>query len=188
MLTLDRRPCKIGISINTRTEKHGEDDVPAMDIPLASIMLTGEELNALLGESHAHDALFNFAAGKPPEPLLPTLAGFRVKGKFEESSVDIEVGLKAELISLKNVKLSKVTLEPQTGGLTAMAVTVQCTPELDDGVTHLLAFLNAAAHVSVSFGKSDEAEKTQGNLPLEPEGGKRKSGRPRKSAGADSLN
>lgn len=34
MTALTARACQIGTSINIRTEKNGEDDVPACDIPL----------------------------------------------------------------------------------------------------------------------------------------------------------
>ena len=35
MLSLNKRPARIGPSINTPTEKHGEEDVPACDIPIS---------------------------------------------------------------------------------------------------------------------------------------------------------
>ena len=38
-LSLTKRPAKIGPSINTRTQRHGDDDVPATDIPLSGILV-----------------------------------------------------------------------------------------------------------------------------------------------------
>lgn len=58
MLTITPRPCQLGTSINTRTEMHGDESVPACDIPLVGITLDAEELGALLGDPTAHRALY----------------------------------------------------------------------------------------------------------------------------------
>ena len=57
-MKLKKRVAKIGPSINTRTEKHGEENVPAIDIPLSSIMLTGKELGRLLRQETAAEDWF----------------------------------------------------------------------------------------------------------------------------------
>lgn len=109
MLTLTTRPCKIGPSINTRTEKHGDEDVTALDIPIESVMLEANELNVLLGEPHAHNALFN-GGTSPPEPLLRMIRALKLKDKFEDCTVTLLLGLNLERIELANVKLAKVEL------------------------------------------------------------------------------
>ena len=60
MLTLPTRPAKIGGSINTRTEKHGDDDVAALDIPL-EFLLEPDELCAILKTEDAAARLFTGA-------------------------------------------------------------------------------------------------------------------------------
>jgi hypothetical protein len=153
MLTLNNRPCRIGPSINTRSEMHGDESVPAMAIPLSSIMLTPSELNALLDEPLAHGALFSDRADQLSEPLFKRLAPLKLKDKFEECTVAILVGLNRKLITLEHVKLAKLTLDPQVGGSTALSLAVQCTPKLDSRINHLLAFLNCEAEVEIVTGQ-----------------------------------
>jgi hypothetical protein len=187
MLTLDKRPCRIGSSINTRSELHGEETVPAMDIPLEGIMLQPNELNALLNEPFAHSALFD-EKGTHKEPIFRQFKPFVMKDKFEDATVSIELGLKQELITLQNVKLAKLTLTPMVGGLTELSLQVQCTPDLDLGISTLLAFLNKDADVEITVGKKAADAKDQPQLPLNTFGegeqsekpkGKRGRGRPR---------
>jgi hypothetical protein len=39
IMNLTKRPAQIGPSINTRTEKHGEENVPGVDIQVSGLML-----------------------------------------------------------------------------------------------------------------------------------------------------
>jgi hypothetical protein len=165
MLSLDKRPCKIGVSINTRRELHGEDPVPAMDIPLVSILLSKEELNTLLDEKNGWDLWFNERKGKPAEPILGgKLKPYAMLQKFKAASVALYVGLKPEMIELEG-KLTKLKLEPQIGGLTALSLTVQATPEMVDAA-RLLEHLDALVDVSIEFGDADEEEDAQDELDL----------------------
>jgi hypothetical protein len=166
-LSLEKRPCRIGVSINTRREMHGEEPVPAMDIPLTNILLDKGELNALLGDKFAHDSLYTTKASKPAEPTFArSLKPFSVIGKFANSRVVIWVGLKPEMLELAEVKLVKLKLEPQVGGLTALALTVQTIA--NDGETQLLQFLDSSADVAIDFGEPvADAEEAQDELSLE---------------------
>ncbi|MCA9244465.1 MAG: hypothetical protein KDA32_10950, partial [Phycisphaerales bacterium] len=49
VLNLKKRPCKIGGSMSTTTEKHGDEDVGAINIAVDGITITRDELEALLG-------------------------------------------------------------------------------------------------------------------------------------------
>lgn len=171
MLTLNQRVCMIGGSVNTRCELHGEESIPALDIPLSAIMLNASELNALLGEPLAHEALFNRRADHLTEPLFKQLKPFALKDKYEDATVTLTVGLHQTPIVLKNVKLSKLKLEPQVGGLTALSLTVQCTPELDERITTLLAFMNHDAQAEIVTGKRATKADQQPELPLGAHGG-----------------
>ena len=75
------------------------------------------------------------------------------------------VGLKPERIELIGVKLAKLKLEPQTGGMTALDVTVQALAE--DRVTDLLQFLDSSADVAIDFGDADDDADEQDELALE---------------------
>jgi hypothetical protein len=167
MLTLDKRPCRIGGSLNSRTEKHGDEDVPALDIPLEGLMLTKEELNALTGDAYMHDALFSHRSqGKLDEPILRMFRPLVMREKFEEGQVLLQVGLGADIeIELKDVKLARVTLEPQVGGLTACSVQVQCTPTAET-VAQLWPYMGHEADCELTFGKKVTKAEKQKELPL----------------------
>lgn len=148
MLSLSNRPCRIGSSINTRTEKHGDEDVTALDIPLSDILLEAVELNILLQEPHAAQVLFNAPPGKLAEPVFTSIKSLRLKDKIEGASVVISLNSTTD-VKLSDCKISKVTLDPQVGGLTAMSVQVQCTPKLDSSIARLLEKLNCEATVEI---------------------------------------
>jgi hypothetical protein len=167
MLTLDKRPCRIGGSLNSRTEKHGDEDVPALDVPLEGLMLTKEELNALTGDPYMHDALFSHRSqGKLDEPILRMFRPLVLREKFEQGQVLLTVGLGADIeIELKDVKLARVTLEPQVGGLTACSVQVQCTPSAET-VAQLWPYMGHDVDCELTFGKKATKSEKQRELPL----------------------
>ena len=167
MITLTNRPCRIGPSINARTEKHGDDDVQAFDIPLAGLMLEKEELNAFLGDPYAYDALFNHhrSNGKADEPIFKKFRPLVLRDKFEEGEVVFTVGMGSEEIRLKGVKLAKVTLDPQVGGLTLLSVQVQCTPSTET-IAKVLPYMNHEIEAEVTFGKKIAKSEKQRELPI----------------------
>jgi hypothetical protein len=166
MLTLNSRTCQIGTSVNTRTEMHGEDSVPTIDLPLAAIMLSAAEFNALMDDEGAHDRLFRTRADEFVEPVFTQLAPLKFKDKFEDSTVNLRVGLTRRLIALEHVKLAKIKFEPKVGGLTSLSLAVQCTPTLDARITQLMAFLNHAAEVQIDFGTHAPTQAKQPELAL----------------------
>ena len=99
MLSITPRPARLGSSINTRVEKHGEEDVTALDIPLLDIPLSAAELNALLMDPHAHRLLYN-KEGDFEKPTLERLAPLRLKDKIEGAVVEIKVGLAQDAVKL----------------------------------------------------------------------------------------
>lgn len=166
MLTLTKRPARIRNSINTRVEKHGDEDVPACDVPLEGIMLEREELNALLDDAYAHDALFNHRSqGKADEPIFRKFKPLVFRDKFEEGEITLHVGMGQEQIELKGVKLARVTLDPQVGGLTELSLQVQCNPSTDK-IAQLFTYMNHDVELEISFGKKSEKGGKQKDLPL----------------------
>lgn len=150
MLRISNRSCRIGTSINTRTEMHGDDSVTAIDIPLGEIMLDAAELNMVLCEPHAHQVLFATRdGGKFIEPVFRVLKALRLAGKIEGAHVTLELGGKNTL-KLSECKIARIELAPQAGGLTAMSLQVQCVPKLDSLVARLLEKLNCEIEVEVT--------------------------------------
>lgn len=171
MLMISSRACQLGSSINTRTEKHGDDDVPACDIPLAGIMLDERELNALLGDPYAHRALFTDKAGHK-EPTLPQVEGFVLKAKIENVTVRIGHNLldtsDKDSRTLTDCKLKGLTLEPMSGGATALSCKVQTS---GDHVGSLVGALIAhlGQHVAIEFSEGAiavDGDDTQLDLPV----------------------
>jgi hypothetical protein len=169
VISITPRPCKIGSSINTRTEKHGDEDVPACDVPVAGITLDKGELNALLGEQYAHQLLFSIREGHT-SPVFGMLEPFRLKGKIEDVQVSIKLGLLdgADEIELTSAKLKGLTLEPQAGGLTLLGCKVQVSGDHVPSIAGtLLNFLNRVVTIELHGGDAttSKAEKQQ-DLPI----------------------
>jgi hypothetical protein len=164
-LALTERPCKIGPSINTRTEHHGEEDVPAGDIPLGDIVLNQAELDALAPGAHAR--LFAKAEGGAIEPAMPELElTIRYAEKFENSQVTLEV--EGNVGTLPQVTLAGISFVRQVGGTVHMALKVQTRlAEVD-----VRKLLNKPARVQLNFGEVPDKDRKQQNLALN-EGEKR---------------
>ena len=129
MLNLTKRPGLIGPSINVRTEKHGEEDVPACDITIDGIMLESADLNALLDDPRAHERLFTKDLTGTVAPALPQFDALHFGEKFEEALVKLYVGFGPTELTLKDVKVGKIRLIPKVGGLTECKLQIQATPE-----------------------------------------------------------
>lgn len=167
MLTITRRAARLGSSVNVRTEKHGDDDVPAIDVTVSGIMLEPEELNALLEDPKAYDALFRRDDQDFPQPTFPQLKPFSLESKFEGVLVQLHVGPKPSIIELTDTKLNRVTLTPQPGGQTALSVQVQATPS-EKVIGQVSTYMNHEVSVELSGGeKAKPKDANQANLPLQ---------------------
>jgi len=147
-LLLPRRSCTIGSSINTRSEFHGEESVPALDIPVSKIVLSREEFGDLLLDPKAHKSLYQYRKNQPDLPRwYQVLAPLLLKGKINADLV--ELGLGRRTLKLREVKLARVRLDRQEGGTTHMSCMIQCTPTLDDTIEQLLQRLNQEVPISI---------------------------------------
>lgn len=170
MSTLTIRPAKIGNVIkcekaSSSKEQQGEM-LTALVIPLTDVMLDERELNMLLSNPTAHTALFNQSRDLV-EPNFTNLKPFSLDEKFASAAVTITHGVSSEKIRLAPVRISKIKLAPQVGGLTSLSCVITGTPNLDAGTAHLLARLDATVDVEIDFGvtKADQEE-----LPLNQHG------------------
>jgi len=169
MLSISLRTAKLGPSINNRTEKHGDEDVPAADISVGALLLTAEELNALLDNPGAHERLFvQTSATSLPEPFFTRFAGgFTLADKFEGANVRIEYGLEPNVIQLPDVKIAKVYLEPQTGGLTMVSLQIQASHDWSESAPELVACMNREIKIEITDAAiAKKTDKRQAQLPL----------------------
>lgn len=164
MLKLDRRKAKIGSSINTRTQIHGEDNVTALDIPLKGVALSPEELGFVMLNPRAHKLLYTKKKGRPDQPIWGGILGaLPFANKVKGVTVTLYIGRKP--LKLIDVSLTKLRLEPQEGGTTHWSFTVQCTPDLDESIEALLGRLNTDVDLMLECQGYGEQEE----LPLEEE-------------------
>jgi len=162
-LTLTERPCHIGNSINTRTEKHGDEDVPAADVPLTGLMLKAAELDKLLGDG-AHERLFVKGTSGALEPALADIGELKFAHKFADCQVTLEI--EGETTTFADVKVSKISLQPQVGGLTHMSCAVQTRLDVLDAAASLVMHMGKAIRAQIALGaKASKADKQQ-NLAL----------------------
>jgi hypothetical protein len=157
MLKLRSKTCHIGTSINTRTQRRGEEREPYLDIPI-TISITAKELNAIMGEQHTADAWFETKDGKHDEPLLKNLAPYRFEGKFENSLSVLTLGVNNEKIDCGNCTLNKLVFEPQSDGRTALKLKIQTAATTE--TIKLILWLDHDADVQLQFGEmvGDEAQ------------------------------
>lgn len=178
MLALDSRPAKTGVNLSTRREKHGDENPPAKDLRLKNILLTKDELNEFFDDKHAWDMLYNERKGKPADPFwAEKLGALPVPGKWRESMAAITFGLKPYTCTFTAARLSRVSLEPQVGGLTAMTLTLSCLKSNIGGdLGSLDDYLDSTVHVSLAFGEpageeeDEDEDEDHPQLDLTPQG------------------
>lgn len=179
MLTISKRPCQIGTSINTRRELHGDEPVPACDIPILGITLDANELNSLLEEPHAHGALFLLRKGVTEEPQFPQLEPFVLKDKIEGARVSLIVG--NSVLKLTDCKLKGLTLQPMAGGLTLLSFKIQSSGDGMGGIVgDLVAQLDRTIEIEVTDGERVSKDSRQAELPINTFGEGEEPEQPRK--------
>lgn len=159
MLTLGSRPAKLGVNMATPTQKHGEERVPMKVLRLKNILLEREEIESFFADNHAWDRLYD-ASQKPARPFWDGKLGpLPAPGKWRESSARIVFGLKPLTVLFEGCTLSRVTLEPQVGGLTAMSLTLQCLKSNIAGdLMALDDYLDTQVHATLAFGEPGDEE------------------------------
>lgn len=162
-LSLTKRPAKIGKSINTRTEMHGEEEVPGLDIPMTGILINAEELALLTDCATAHEGLYIQDAALGVVPRIASLEPLHIGHKFENASVRI-TGSSIENETFANCKIKSIKLEPQTGGLTLVSFTLQVNPENGMDVPKLL---NAKISIAIKAAELETDSDDQPDLPLD---------------------
>lgn len=160
---LSARTCQLGV-IHNRTEKHGEEDVPAIDVPIVGFALNAEEFNGLLVHPFAHRALFD-TSKTPAEPVFNCFRPLALAEKWHEATVTLYLGMGRDPVRLDNAKISKIRLDPKTGGMVSMDCSAQRVANLED-VPKLLAFQGHEIEVAIDVDPTAKPVKTQKQLPL----------------------
>ena len=162
-LNLTKRPAKIGKSVNTRTEMHGKDEVPAQDIALYGIALNAEELAAVTDEETAATAFFKMD-GDQYVPRILSLDPQSLSHKFQNATVKLSGG-GLPVTNYRNAKIKGIVLEPQTGGITLMSCTLQVNPELGNPSAQQL--INAKISITIKAELEEDEAEDQPDLPLD---------------------
>lgn len=157
-LVLRERPCTIGGSINTRTQLHGEEKIPACDIPIEGVMLTQPELDKLLGAG-THARWYVKGKGGAIEPAFPDVHELKLSVKFKECAVTMTLHGKTHTFA--DCKLGKLVAQRQVGGMTWLGMQLQTTDEID-----VRAAVNADIRAQIAFGSRVMPNDAQQELAL----------------------
>jgi len=164
--SLTKRPGKLAGKLNPRVEFHGEDEVGACDFTILNLVLDRDELNDLAKDPTLWDRLYD-SSGPMPEPALRKFdMPLQFVGKFEAATVTIRIGDDDEKLVLGKSKLAKIQLWPKSGGMTELALQVQCNPDAAE-LSTLYMHMNNDVMVSIRFGREAvKSTKDQPELPL----------------------
>lgn len=190
MLNIPETYAQMG-KIANNLEKHGEQDVTAFDIPIAGIVLTGEQFNALSEDPYADRWLFNMQ-GEMREPNLARFEPLTLLDSFEDATVMLKCSDAEFTFAAARVK--DVTFEGKRGGDILLSFSVRVRPQNDREITVLLAHQNHEIRIDVADAKiALKGGRNQQELPLSRAGEgeqsdaaadakpKRGRGRPRKN-------
>jgi len=163
-LSLTKRPAKIGPSINTRTEHHGEEDVPGLDIPIGGLFVNAEELQALTGALGAHDAFFVRDSSSGHVPRFSSIDSYALSHKFDGAQVRIN-GYDVPAVAFSKAKIKGIRLKPQIGGLTLVSFTLQVNPE--KGAVDVPMLLNQTIQIAIKGADLETDPDNEPELPLD---------------------
>lgn len=161
-LNLTKRPAKIGRSVNTRTEMHGEEEIPAQDIPVTGIVLSAEELCALTDEPTAVEGLFKMEEDQYV-PRFTAIDWFPIDHKFIGATIKIGGGVPTT--TYKKAKIKSIWCKALGGAMTEIKGTLQVNPE--DGDPSSQQLINAKIAITISKASIDTAPEPDPELPLD---------------------
>lgn len=176
VLNIGKTPAKLGGHLNARTERHGEDNVGAVDLSLSGIIIGEAMLNILMNDDQAHVSFFRSAVDPAAGGMLtdslqihPRFRGLKIiplDDAFDSAKLQIYTGRlrKAKLTLLGTLK--KLKLKPLQGGLTELTCQFQTTPESDDVAT-LFDVMNKDIEVEIQDAERiEDDDEDQQELPM----------------------
>ena len=203
MLQIDSRPGKLGVSLATPTQKHGEERVPAKSVRVKNVLLTKAEVISLAEHigvpdaKHAWDMLFNERKGKPAEPFWAGKLTHTIPGRFKDCSGEISFGIAPYVVSFGGATVSRLTFDEQIGGMVAVSFMLMALKSNIRGdLAKLDEYLGADVNVALELGDpgededEDEKDADQESLDLTPGGdtASDKSSRKRKPSDGATVN
>lgn len=166
MLRISQRTCRLGEKYAGKKDE--EADAITLRVELANVVLDREELNALLGEPHAYEALYNTSA-TPVTPYLKCLKALELRNSWEGAYVALWYEMGKRKIEFKRAKISKIKIEPRHGGDTFLSLTVEGEPALDGKFVDIIARVGGAAECEIRADRPED----QRDLPLNSHDGAR---------------
>ncbi|MGE8367036.1 hypothetical protein ACU4HD_12175 [Cupriavidus basilensis] len=162
MLELDTEMVRIN-HINTRNEKHGDDNVLGVDLKLQA-RLSNDAL-ALFSPTlkssfyHKDDAVQGDLvtdAGYLPNLKHPAIGAVKWDGDWEHQRLQIHNGVKPEFdIVLDEAKVNKLSFDFQEGGTVFVNFRVQAHPD-EKTTARILQLLGQEVHMSLSFQEPEQ--------------------------------
>lgn len=116
-------------NLNTRTEKHGPEQVPAADLKIDCFRPSDDlaHFGPRLKSDFFNDKSLDLAGG--PAIAHPELKGpHKLNCSMTGAEVRIEYGVKSPII-LKDVKVNGFQFDPKEGGSILLSFRVQCQPD-----------------------------------------------------------
>ncbi|NSX14039.1 hypothetical protein HTY52_08135 [Cupriavidus taiwanensis] len=157
MLELDTELVKI-LHINTRNEKHGDDNVLGVDLKLQARLSNDvlSQFSPTLKSSFYHkdesvqgDLVTD--AGYLPNLKNPKLGAVKWEGDWEHQVLVIHNGVREEFdIVLDESKVNKLAFDFQEGGTVFVNFRVQSHPD-ETTTAKLLSLLGQEVHMSLRF-------------------------------------
>lgn len=164
MLKLDRRTAATLVSVNPRPQKHGNENVTAMDIQLQGIPLSEEELGIVMQNDQAAKRLLIRKKGRPAEPIFGKVASIiPFMNKVEGVSAKLFLGRR--LFAVSDAKLNRIRVELRQG-IIAWHIQIQCVPDLDEDHPTIEALLSKLGE-PIDFELECQSYGAQPDLPLE---------------------
>lgn len=152
MLNLTERNAHIAPGANLRTQKHGEEDVPAVDVTISGIGLDADELDKLFGHPQTAESFYDVEGDEVPRLKFPGLEPVRFTEKIEGLRVTLKIG--KTVVQLSPSTGRKITVEFTDLGA-RMSLQVQCAEPAKDAVPKLFAALNQGCRVTIEPIQSD---------------------------------
>lgn len=162
-ITLTDEHARMG-KLSNNLENHGDEKVPAFTLPF-TVMLTHEQLDKLMGR-YFHRSLFN-----REKDLWQPVDGFRrcnplaLTDHYEKAVARITVHGDRS-VEFHDCKVDKLSLAPQTGGLTELRFQIYLRPGLGDENLLLQEYQAREVALEVTGKLAAKKNPQQDKLPL----------------------
>lgn len=163
-LILARRTAKLGNSLQVNTQKHGQEDVSALDLVFKGLPLTPEDLGEVLLEPKAYKLLYRKWKGRPDEPMFKPVLTLPVNGKVKSVSATLFLGRRR--LEIINATMSKMMVELKGGGISLLNFGLRFVPDLDENHP-IMENLFSKVNQSIDLELSCEGYGSEPELPLE---------------------